>query len=81
MSDRKFYIYSKNGCGFCDKLTSFMEQKGLHYEKFNLGPDFTPDDFRRKFGSKSTFPQVVMDNKHLGGLRDTVGYLVKNKMV
>ena len=81
MSDKKFFIYSKKGCGFCDKLTSFMEQKGLIYEEFKLGPDFSSDEFRTKFGKSSTFPQVVMDNKHLGGLRDTVGYLMKNKMV
>tara|TARA_Y100001973_G_C5177444_1_gene322864 strand:+ start:987 stop:1232 length:246 start_codon:yes stop_codon:yes gene_type:complete len=81
MSDKKFYVYSKDGCGFCERLTAFMEQKGLNYEKFNLGDDFTSNDFLNKFGRASTFPQVVMENKHLGGLKDTVTYLMKNKMV
>ena len=81
MSDKKFYVYSKNGCGFCDKLTTFLEQKGFNYEKFNLGSDFTSEEFIHKFGRESTFPQVVMDNKHLGGLKNTVGFLLKNQMV
>ena len=81
MSNSKFYIYSKDGCGFCDKLTTFMEQKGLNYEKFDLGTDYSPEDFREKFGKASTYPQVIMDHKHLGGLKDTVGYHLTNNMV
>ena len=48
MSESKFYVYSKNGCGFCDKLTNFMESKGVSYEKFNLGDDFSSEDFLYK---------------------------------
>ena len=36
MSYNKFYVYSKDGCGFCDKLTNFMESKGVEFEKFDL---------------------------------------------
>ena len=81
MSNSKFYVYSKDGCGFCDKLTNFMESKGVRFEKFNLNADFTPEEFRYKFGQSSTFPQVVLDNKHLGGMKDTVRFLLENKMV
>jgi glutaredoxin len=81
MSDSKFYVYSKDGCGFCDKLTNFMESKGVNFEKFNLHDDFSTEEFRYKFGQSSTFPQVVMDNKHLGGMKDTVRFLLENKLV
>ena len=52
MSYNKFYVYSKDGCGFCDKLTNFMESKGVEFEKFDLGTDFTPEEFLYKFGKK-----------------------------
>jgi glutaredoxin len=81
MSDNKFYVYSKDGCGFCDKLTNFMESKGVNFEKFNLHSDFTSEEFLYKFGRSSTFPQVVMDNMHLGGMKDTVRFLLENQMV
>jgi len=81
MSDSKFYVYSKDGCGFCDKLTNFMEQKGVNYEKFDLGTDFSTEDFLYKFGRQSTFPQVIVENKHIGGMKDTVRFLLDNKMV
>ena len=80
MSDSKFYVYSKDGCGFCEKLTNFMESKGVNYEKFDLGTDFSPEEFLYKFGRQSTFPQVIVENKHIGGMKDTVRFLLDNKM-
>ena len=77
----KFYVYSKNGCGFCDKLTQFMEDKGVNYEKFELNEHFTPEEFVNRFGYNSTFPQVVFHNNKIGGMKDTVRYLLNNKLV
>ena len=82
MSDKKFYVYSKDGCGFCDKLTNFMESKGVNFEKFDLGTDFTTEEFLYRFGKQSTFPQVVLDdNQKIGGMKDTVRFLMENKFV
>ena len=81
MSDKKFLVYSKEGCGFCSRLTEFMKTKGIRYETFNLGSDFTSEEFLQQFGKQSTFPQVTMDNQHLGGMKDTVRFLMENKMV
>ena len=81
MKGKKFYVYSKNGCGFCDKLTQFMDSKSVPYEKFTLDKDFTREDFISKFGYNSTFPQVHFENQNIGGMKSTVRYLVENKMV
>ena len=79
--DTKFYVYSKNGCGFCDKLTQFMDKNGIIYEKFTLGTDFSTEEFVEKFGTGSTFPQVNMAYTNIGGMKDTVKYLVDNRYV
>jgi len=81
MSDSKFYVYSKEGCGFCARLTEFMKTKGIRYEKFDLGTDFSTQEFIAKFGKQCTFPQVIVENKHLGGMKDTVRFLMENKLV
>ena len=81
MHQEKFYVYSKDGCGFCDRLTQFMDNKGVNYEKFNLGQDYTTEEFVNKFGYNSTFPQVVFHNQKIGGMKDTVRYLLDNKKV
>ena len=77
----KFYVYSKSGCGFCERLTQFMENKGVHFEKFDLGEDFSPEDFVNQFGYNSSFPQVVYHSQKIGGMKDTVRYLLENKIV
>lgn len=76
----KFYVYTRSGCGYCDRLISFMNQKGIDYEKFNLGSDYQREDFYAKFGQGSTFPQVNYKNENLGGMRETVRYLIENRM-
>ena len=58
-----------------------MESKGVEFEKFDLGTDFSAEDFLYKFGKQSTFPQVLMDNTKIGGMKDTVRFLLDNKMV
>ena len=77
----KFYVYSKLGCGYCERLTQFMNNKGVTYEKFTVGSDLTVEQFLNKFGRASTFPQVCHDNKNIGGMKETVRYLLDNKFV
>ena len=68
----KFYVYSKAGCGYCERLTQFMDNKGVPYEQFDLGDDFSVEEFLTKFGRGSTFPQVHYKNMNIGGMRDTL---------
>ena len=77
----KFYVYGKLGCGYCDKLTSFMDTKGVKYEKFTVGVDLSVEQFLNKFGRGSTFPQVCHDTTNIGGMKDTVRYLIDHRLV
>ncbi len=56
-----------------------MDKNSIIYEKFNLGTDFTTEEFLIKFGRGSTFPQVSFKNQTIGGMKDTVRYLISNK--
>lgn len=80
----KFVIYSKQGCPYCDKvktvLTSLSETKQYSITVYELGTDFTREQFYSEFGQGSTFPQVILDDKHIGGCVDTVNYLMENNM-
>ena len=57
-----------------------MEDNGVQHEVVKLGLDYQPDEFRAKFGKSASFPQVVLDNQHLGGLKDTLAYIIKHKL-
>ena len=46
---------------------------------YNLGEDFTKEEFIAEFGEGATFPQVSCDGKKLGGSVETVKFLESSK--
>lgn len=77
----KFTIYSKQGCPYCDKIKQVMKLSDLDHVVYTLNENFTKDEFYSEFGKGSTFPQVIMDDHHLGGCTDTVQYLKEKGIV
>ena len=76
-----FTVYSREGCPYCEKIKEVMQLAKLQHSVYDLGTDFTRDEFYDQFGYGSTFPQVVVNNKNLGGCMDTVKYLREQKIV
>ena len=76
-----FEIYSKTGCGYCDRLMEFMDSKGIEYTERKLGEDFIVEEFVNTFGRGSTFPRVKHDGELIGGMRETVLFLKQNNYV
>jgi glutaredoxin 3 len=80
-----FTVYSKKGCPYCDKikvvLSDLSVKKGCPVTCYELGTDFTREEFYAEFGEGSTFPQVIMGEQHLGGCSDTVRYLSENSLL
>jgi glutaredoxin len=58
-----------------------LELAELQHVVYKLNTDFTREEFYAEFGEGSTFPQVIVDEKHIGGCSDTVKYLRENNMV
>jgi glutaredoxin len=77
----KFTIYSKTGCPYCEKIKAIMHSYNFEHVVYNLDEDFTRQQFIDEFGLGSTFPQVILNDKRLGGCVDTVKYLKENKLV
>ena len=80
MSDQ-FIVYSKSGCGYCTRLVDFMTQKDIPHTKLMLGEDYTVEEFVSQFGHGATFPRVMYQGELIGGMKDTVKYLVSNDHV
>lgn len=76
-----FKIYSKRGCPYCARIKQVLEAKGQSYTELIVGQDFDREHHYQKFGRGATFPQVLMDGKHLGGCTDAVKYLRENKII
>jgi len=76
-----FTIYSKRGCPFCERIKMVLNAKGMQYNELILGEHFDREQLYQKFGKNATFPQVLMNDQHLGGCTDAVKYLRENKII
>ena len=76
-----FAVYTKDGCPYCDKVKQVLELTGSRFVVYNLGEHFEKKEFYGEFGEGSTFPQVVVDGKKLGGCIDTIQFLKEKRVV
>ncbi len=75
-----FAVYSKDNCPYCEKIKQVMDLTKLSYVVYNLNEHFDKKSFLDEFGKGSTFPQVVVDGKRIGGCVDTIKFLRENKI-
>ena len=76
-----FAVYSKENCPYCSKIKMALELTGNKFVVYNLNEHFNKDEFYAEFGEGSTFPQVICDDRKLGGCIETVKYLKEHQMV
>jgi glutaredoxin len=77
----KFAIYSKTDCPFCEKVKQVLDLTKQSFVVYTLDTDFTREQFYAEFGEGSTFPQVLCDEKKLGGSVETIKYLKEQLIV
>lgn len=76
-----FTIYTKPDCPYCYKVKKVLELTGNDFVEYTLEEDFTKEQFYTEFGEGTTFPQVICDDKKLGGCSDTVKFLRDRQIV
>ena len=76
-----FTVYSKEGCDYCERIKTVLRLTGCTYVVYNLGEEFTREEFIAEFGEGSTFPQVSCDGKKIGGSVETVKFLREQQKV
>ena len=76
-----FVVYSKSGCPYCSKVEQVLKLAEQKHVVYKLDVDYDRAEFYEKFGVGSTFPQVVVDEKVIGGCTDTVKFLKENNLV
>ena len=61
-------IYTRPGCGYCSAAKSLLTRKKAAFTEFDVATD---PALRQKMwdraGAGSTFPQVFIDQTHVGG--------------
>ena len=69
-------ILTKKGCPFCAKAKSLLKDAQMDYDELVLNQDI-PESSIRALTGQSTFPQVFIDGKHIGGCDDLEAHLAK----
>lgn len=76
-----FTVYSKHNCPYCTKIKQVLELTESKHVVYTLDQDFTREEFYLEFGEGSTFPQVICDDKKLGGCVDTIKFLKEQQII
>ena len=63
-------IYTRNGCGYCDRAKKLLDVRAPGYTEFNatVDPKYREEMMTRSGGT--TFPQVFVGDVHVGGCDD-----------
>ena len=69
-------IYSRTKCSYCDRAK-------IRLQKYNpkihmLDQDYTREDFFTKFPNAKTFPQIIINDEHIGGYHELEKWLAFN---
>jgi glutaredoxin 3 len=65
-------IYTRPFCGYCAHALSLLRSKGAEFTEIEAG--FDPDKRREMVerSGRQTFPQIFIDETHVGGCDDMV---------
>ena len=63
-------IYTRPGCGYCVRAVSLLTQKGVAFDEIGAGTDPAKRQEMVERSGRTTFPQIFIDGRHIGGCDD-----------
>lgn len=70
-----------NGGQESERVQQLLRSLDGDFHVYSLGEDFTETQFRSEFGSKAEYPQVAIGYEHIGGLKETLHYLMDRSLL
>jgi glutaredoxin-like protein len=67
-------VFSREGCPFCAKAKGLLNENGIEFEELLLNRDYT-DQTLRAVTARTTYPQVFINGRHIGGCDDVEEWL------
>ena len=77
----KAVVYSRDYCQCCERVKQLFNATDITITEYKFGEHFDRKSFYQEFGEGATFPQVQIDNNHIGGCKETLQYLQKKKLI
>ncbi len=63
-------IYTKPFCPYCTRAIGLLRQKGVNYQEIEAGMDPALRQEMMQRSGRSTYPQIFIGGKHVGGCDD-----------
>ena len=63
-------IYTKPFCPYCTRAIGLLRQKGVSYREIEAGMDPALRQEMMQRSGRSTYPQIFIGDKHVGGCVD-----------
>jgi glutaredoxin 3 len=60
-------IYTRPFCGYCARAISLLDEKGAAYTEIEAGMDPEKRQEMMQRSGRSTFPQIFIGDRHIGG--------------
>lgn len=74
-------LYTKDNCQECDRARMLLNTLNVSHLEYKLSKDFNEKQFYSEFGSQASFPQVAIDYKHVGSLKETLQFFKEKEMI
>jgi len=68
-------IYTKDLCGYCDAAKSLLRKMNVRFNEAKIGTDITREELLEIAPNARTAPQIVINNKVVGGYDDLIEYI------
>ena len=68
-------VWSKYHCPFCDQAKALLEQQGIEFEERKIGDGWTKEELLAAVPNARTVPQILIDDRLIGGFTDLQRYL------
>jgi len=75
-------IYS-NGSQECDRIAQLLNAlpNVETFHRYELDEHFTKQQFEMEFGGDAPYPQIQIDNQHIGSMKEALQYMQKKEML
>ncbi len=67
-------VFAREGCPSCSKAKGLLNENGIEFEELVLNRDYT-DQTLRAVTTRTTYPQVFVNGRHIGGADDVEEWL------
>jgi glutaredoxin len=68
-------VYTKDLCGYCDAAKSLLRKMNVRFDEAKIGTDITREELLEIAPNARTAPQIVINNKVVGGYDDLIEYI------